>query len=532
MDFFEDDDLLGECGTLSERSAWGPNPERETLDTLNHNARAIRGLAAEVREHKRTLSELRQQSARMAVTAQEQYSRAIAATERVWEPGGDDALAVRLYGVEAGGVRMLASKRDVVLPGGHTRTVKLRGFLTDPYPVTRAQQEIQRRYLGFSVAVRVCRTRKIDPWANEIVQRAYVSLTEAIERQPGQLGRVLRESLDTAVRAMSGGTGVGAEWILEPQIDTLIRPYDLTSTFMARIQKKDAPSKLFTRPTVTGEIVFYRAGDVTSNDPGAYRVSDLTTGEASQTIPEFAARMVLSKTWLDDMAKLVSMEELTSQIRRGADRTLRGAWIHGDTAATHQDAVASWTVGGKYTAGTMGGSDSPFRQILGLRARAADDSNTNDCGQTFSAAVAMASLERLGSRAQSDQVGWLTGMHVLHTQLMPDADFLTADKIGSDMATVRTGRFGSMLGHPVDVDDMITNDLDATTGLFDGSGDTTSILLAVDWSAVEQWTLQEQQDFEVLEAHKGAVHLGATMRVGGAFGCASGEKPVSLDFDL
>lgn len=526
MGLFEDNDLSSLAGELVEVRDFGSNPQATLMGLLNKHATIIRSLAKGIDDGTRTLQEQREQTERMIVAAEQRLSAASKPTLE-WVPGGDDATILRAYGSDDGGLLMGRGKRSILLPDGSAEELSVHGFLSDPYPLTRVQAEIQRLYLGFALAWRFASARRSSkPWSMPVVRHAWVRLSQAMERQPGELGRRLKAQLQ---RAMSGGTGLGSEWVLSPQLDSLIRPYDLMSSFVGRIGQRPAPAKTFERPTMSGEVLFYRAGNVTSNEPSAYRVSDVTTSSVTTTVKDFAARMVLDKNWMVDMAALVDPSELIAQIRRGADRTLRRALINGDTAGTHQDTgIESWTIAGA----AMGGSDSPLKQLLGFRARAADQSNTNDAGQTFSAAVAMASLERLGNHAGSDRIGWLTNLHVLHTQIMPDDDFLTVEKIGSDMATIRSGTMGMLLGKLLDVDEMVTNDLDATTGLYDGSGDTTSVLMAIDYGAFDLWMLQELAEFEVTEDHKGAVHIGGTMRLAFDTNALSTDDTVSLDFDL
>lgn len=525
---FEDHDLSQMAGELREVQGFGADPRPELIGILNRNTKIIRALASAVEEGTRTRGEQKEQVERMIAAAAEKF-RAAQPQGVEWNPLGDDAVALRMYGTDDGGLSLLKSERGIKFPDGSEDVLVSHGFLTDPYPTTRAQAEIQRLYHGFAIAFRVVAKRaernNQSVWKNPMVRGAWRRFSLALEKQPGELGRRIRSQLE---RAMSGGTGLGSEWVLSPQLDSLIRPYDLATSFMGRITQREAPGKTFDRPTISGEVLFVRAGNVTSNEPSAYRASDVTTGSVSTSIKDFAARIVVDKTWLSDMKDLVDPSELLEQVRRGAGRTMRRVVIHGDTAGTHQDTgIESWTIGGA----AMGGSDSPLKQILGFRARAADQSNTNDAGQTFSAATAMAALERLGSRADSPNLAWLTSLHVLHTQIMPDTDFLTVDKIG-DMATVRSGTMGMLLGKPLDVDEFITNDLDATTGLYDGSGDSTGILMVVDYGAYDLWMLQDLAEFEVVEDHKGAVHIGGTMRLTLDTNALSTDDTVSLDFDL
>lgn len=520
-----------EPGDIKDVSALGG--ERATVDALNQDRAALRSLGAEVAAGKRTAAEMQLAATRRSADFEDKFSKLQASVRSEWTPGGDDAVILRKYATEDGGIRLNDASTTIRLPNGKTTDIKARGYLTDPFPATRAQETIQDHYRAFAMAYRIAEFsggRGVDPHNHPMVQRMFLDLYRAIESQPGEVGRRLSAVLS---RAMSGAAGAGYEFVAAPQVAGLIRPYDLDTAFVARIRRQEAPADVFTRPIVSGEVIFYAAGRVTNDDPTQFQTSSVTTSSRSTTIKNFAGHMILDQFLMTDVARsrLVDPGEWQYQIRRGFMRTLENTLINGNTAGT-QDTLSTWNFDSIYTAGALSGATTPIKLMEGFRRRAFERSAANDCGQVFSVDVAFASLSRMGVHANSPDLAWLTSIHALHTQILPDPNFLTVDKIGSDLATIRSGRLGSLLGKPVDVSSFVTNDLSVSTGKYTGTGASTSLML-IDYGAFVLYALDgDMAEFEVTEPQKNAVHIGATARLALDTIAPAADVVVSLDYDL
>ena len=238
--------------------------------------------------------------------------------------------------------------------------------------------------------------------------------------------------------------------------------------------------------------------------------------------------------WLEDAAATIAdpMGLVTGWLAEGWADSWELAFLHGDTNATHQDTLSSWTVGGYYTAGDLSGSNSPVAWWIGLRARAVDDSNTVSAGGSFDASDHFGALELLGTHAGRDPI-IVTGLHALYTQLLDYSEFLTLDKLGS-MATLITGEVGSIGSTPVVISQFISNDFDSSSGVYTGSNASTEMVYTSRsaWVYYDYVGSSQSRDFDVERPERGARYVGMVRR--GLFSpvCLSTEKPAAILYNL
>ena len=449
-----------------------------------------------------------------------------------WEPGGEAHDLDRRYLMPDGTVRFKRGFREVVMPDGTMEREAAEGLLGDPKPVTRAQQEMQHRYGAFALAVRMARGEPGDIWANPFVRRAYVAFRASLASLPGRVGDFCRSMLadpEVFKRVISNTTGTGGELVAVPQISEIRRPYDLARRIPGLIQVRPISTPSIKQPQRTGRVIARRRG-ATSNDPARFPIATWTTAETTITVVDRVANVLLDSQWISDAATLIQdpMGEVMDWIEMGDMDTLEAAFLHGDTAGTHQDTLSSWTMGGYYAAGDLDGSTSPLKFWLGFRARAFDDSATVAGGGTFTAATHFAALDAMGNRGANAVA--ITGLHCLYTQLLQYTNFLTVDKFGPQ-ATVLTGQIGNIFGRPLIISEFMTNDL-ANTGLYTGSGTTTSMVY-VDPTAYTHWSLEGGAgDFDVTYPERGARYVGMTRRSVLSPNCLSTDKPCAVIYNL
>lgn len=448
-----------------------------------------------------------------------------------WEPDGSTSDMDRRYLLPDGTVRFKRGTRTITLPDGSTEQVATEGLLGDPKPVTRAQQEMQARYGAFALAVRFA-GRDGSVWANPIVRKSYTAFREALGALPGRVGDFCRAMLsdpELHKRVVSNTAGSGGELVEVPQISEIRRPYDLTRRVPGLIEVVQVQNPSFKQPIKTGRVLAKRRG-ATSNDPARYPIATFTTSEATITVVDRVANVLVDPQWVADAATLIAdpMGEIMDWIEMGDADTLEAAFLHGDTAATHQDTLSSWTMGGYYAAGDLDGTSSPLKFWIGFRARAFDDSATVAGGGSFTAATHFAALDAMGNRGANAIA--ITGLHCLYTQLLQYTNFLTVDKFGPQ-ATVLTGQIGNIFGRPLIISEFVTNDL-ANTGLYTGSGTTTSMVY-VDPMAYTHYSYSGGAgDFDVTYPERGARYVGMTRRGVLAPTCLSTEKPAALIYNL
>ena len=203
------------------------------------------------------------------------------------------------------------------------------------------------------------------------------------------------------------------------------------------------------------------------------------------------------------------------------------ALINGDSASTHQDAIASWNIRGRWGAAGLGGSNDHRRLWTGLRAASFDKSTTLDVN-AIDAAKLLELISKLGEYASSDKV-LIVSPEALYGSLMGLEQLITLDKFGPQ-ATILTGQLGSIFGMPVVVSRFLSDDLH-TTGLYTGASATTGILCVSrdSWNIFARRGISIQQEQDITS---GAYNMVATERLTFDSLDASTVKNVAFGFNL
>lgn len=316
-------------------------------------------------------------------------------------------------------------------------------------------------------------------------------LDERIARLAARAPDGIRADL---VRAFDGSTGAGAEWRetrIVPQLEyALVSARTLANNF----DRFNAPSRDFKIPFMNRDAVPYLTSGATGDTPGQIPASTPSTEERSRSIVNLSARVVLSEDTAEDVI-FNAMSEVEAAILRAMVDGIEDAIMNGDTAGTHQDAIASWTARGRWPTSGMGGSMDHRRAWIGLRARAYDVSNTAD-GATVTYATIMAARAALSGAQSAGRVVLICSPEVYVKHLMTLAEVATLDKMGP-RATVLSGQVASIGGMPIIVSDFMTADL-ASTGLFTATGATSGYVIAnLDRFRVYDWrnlTMESDKD--------------------------------------
>jgi len=308
-------------------------------------------------------------------------------------------------------------------------------------------------------------------------------------------------------KAISDTAGSGAEWIPDTWSNQLYEEYYTPAGIDALFPVVDVPGPIVI-PGISDTIRPYIKGKVSQDDPSKYIASTPTTSNTTIDPVGLAARVLL-----DDAATEDSIIPLLPEIQRRLARAIRDAYedamINGDTAATHQDAIASWNIRSRWGASGLGGSADHRRAFLGLRALAYDRTLTVDqsAGQTV-AKVMEELLGGLGERGNMNAV-ILTSPEVFFKKMLTDSNVLTVDKLGQN-ATLLNGQLAAISGVPVVMTRWLSSDL-ATTGLYTATGAYSGVLAV----AREEFA-HYQRRASMVEVDKditvGAYNLVATLR--------------------
>ncbi len=410
------------------------------------------------------------------------------------EPG-DGALPVRL-----------GNSEQRVFLGGESVTIQRRGLLTDQ-PVSPEHAELQRRYGAWALS----RTLAAHNTAFRAMElKARRAFAAAAIQFPGRIGAAFREmfaseaSFQRAV--ISKATGSGGELLATPTLATVVRPRDMDRKVAALIQVIDAPSTAFKRPIVSGRAILKRR-PLTQADPATFPTQTFTTSDGTTTLTKAVINILLDSDWAGEAGHVLDdpMGLVWRLIAEGVADSLEMMFLHGDTAASHQDTLTAWTMGGRYSAGAL--TTDTLALYKGFRAQAFDDSATVAGGGTFSADGHFGCISAMGAYGADAKA--IMGLGTLCKKILASALFTTVDKAGA-AATLQTGQIGQIGDTPVVLTDNLAREYE-TTGLFtDGSGATGCIV----YVAPSGWTYYRHvgadPEWDVRAPHMGAQYVGVS----------------------
>lgn len=225
-----------------------------------------------------------------------------------------------------------------------------------------------------------------------------------------------------------------------------------------------------------------------SKEDNAAKAPAVTPGTRSITLDakKLAARVLWSLD-LDEDSIIAMGPFLRDEIIEAVGYALEGAYINGDTTATHQDTDTAALA-----------ADVAEKVWKGLRKNALANSATVDLS-TFNAANLIAMRTKLGRYgADPRKLAWIVSVVGL-AKLMGLAELITLDKLGPQ-ATILTGQVAQLFGSPVIVSEEVRDDVDAT-GVNGSSGNTKSTINLVNRDGFlrgqrRALTVKQKQDIE------------------------------------
>ena len=498
------------------------------IDTVNHQRVALLDAKRRGDEQAETL-------ARMQAELAGKLKEFRATPSHEWTPSGDVATMEARYVVDGAPV---LSKRTLRVPSiginGEIEEVEETrpGFLTDPYPVHRAQKEAQEAFAAFALTHHLARASKgPDTW-RELHRKAYRGLVRALCEVPGTIGAWSRHAFASSANlraALSSTAGSGGELIQTPTLGTIVRPADIQRRIAAQIPMVAAPSSAFKKPAVSGRVL-WRKRQAIAADPSRFTVSSVTTTDSTLTLVPFFAQVLVDNMFPQNAGLVLgdAVGYIRGLIAQGKADTLEMMLLHGDTAGTHQDPLATWTMGSRYTAGDLAGTESPLTAWLGFRARAYDGSATVAGGGAFTATTHYGALNKLGALAAGARMSM--GLVTFYSQILANALFTTVDKAGA-LATLQTGQLGQVGDTPIDLTDFLAGEY-ASTGLYTGSGTTGQIVYYSPDKFVLYQNAANSTEWEVNAAERGALYIGAQDEMLLDCWAASGENAAAVIYNL
>ena len=422
--------------------------------------------------------------------------------------GAPDRELVQRYTDDSGRVHLKSGVRRIKF-GGRVAEIDQPGLLDDKTVLTDWHRELQSAVERRSLVRLVAK--------NPATPRTDAEILSLLHRAPqGIRGAIEKAITDTA--------GSGAEWIPDGTFPSIYEEFQVPNAVAQLFGIVDMPNATMLQPKLTTGVRPYKRNAISSDDPTNYTGSTPVTSETTITVTNWAVRVVYDEMDAEDA--VVAMEPLVRRLVVDAlNDGYEDAMINGDTAATHQDAISSWNIRSRWGASGLGGAADHRRIFLGLRALAADRSQTVDMGSAQTVTGLMTDLiGGMGERAAS-QLAIIVSPEVFYQKLLADSNVLTLDKLGQG-ATLLSGQLASVFGHPIIVSRFLSADL-AATGLYTGSG-ALSGAIAVDRSAFFHYQRRGNLVEMERDIKTGGTHVVATLRR--AFKTVSGSTEAVCRF--
>ena len=345
----------------------------------------------------------------------------------------------------------------------------------------------------------------------------------AIERHLGKAPQGIKSIVE---KAMYDGAGLGAELVPDQFMAELYQTYQTPRVLRSLFSEIPMQNNTLLVPRLDRGGRPYLKGTVTSDNPAKYTASSIATSQKTVTLSGLACRFVIDDALVEDSA-IALIPALQRQIAQDLADALEDCLINGDSAGTHQDAIASWNIRSRWGASGLGGSSDHRRAFTGLRAAAFDKSSTLNIN-TLTLALILELASEMGELAASDRV-LIASPEAVYKHILDLDEVQTIDKFGPQ-ATVLTGQIGSIAGMPIVMSRFMSADL-ATTGLYTGSGSTTGMICVSRdaWNIFSKRGIVVEQDKEITA---GAINLVATERISFDSMDADSTKNVAFGFNL
>jgi HK97 family phage major capsid protein len=338
-----------------------------------------------------------------------------------------------------------------------------------------------------------------DPYTPKLDARLYRHLNKAP-----------RAILPAIQKAFNDQAGTGAEFIPDQFISDLYQEFQVPKRLRGLLNRVEAERNTLLIPRLNRGGRPYIKGEITVDSPlSQYTTSTASTGQKTINIKGLACSYVIDDAFAEDSA-IAALPILSQQIVQDIEDAFEDCMINGDTAATHQDDIATWNIRSRWGASGLGGSADHRRSFVGMRAAANDQGNLDVSGTAsgVTAAEILGGLSSLGELGAGNIV-MVCSPEFMLKHLMSLNEVKTLDVFGPQ-ASIVNGQIASVFGVPVVMSRFMSADL-FSTGLYTGSGSQTGYLLF----NTSSWYLYERRGI-VLEQQKdisaGAIRLVATYR--------------------
>ena len=431
------------------------------------------------------------------INTPEQAKQALAEIRRAAE-ANDGRIGQMEQAVQAvrDSVRAMSEQVNRAEMAGHNQTASEREIV-ERYTYERGGEKAVRM-IGETGRDGVYRTGLLDDqttysdWQRRLQQlvtrRSLVRLfagargSESFARSPQcdhDIAQHLRAAPVGFQRIFGDGSNIGAEWIPDvtlPEVDRYVTAGRRVEALFRTMPMSD---KTVIMPKLTVGLRPYLKGASVIDDPAQYTASSLTTDSKTITANSWAVRVQVDDDASEDSIVAVEeilRDELVAALVDGFEDTI----LNGDTGSHQDTGLSGWDIRSRWGASGLGTSADHRRAFIGLRARAADVSNTSDGSSAETFAGLLSQRATLDSPLGLDSVVCITSPEYYLAKMLNFTETLTLDKFGPQ-ATVLTGQIASVGGMPVIISEFMSNELN-TSGIYDDSTKTKTGVLVVNTS--------------------------------------------------
>ncbi len=275
-------------------------------------------------------------------------------------------------------------------------------------------------------------------------------------------------------RAWDDQSGSGGEFIPTPLLASplwQVEQYD-PDGFVGLFDTLTINSESVELPVGTSYPVPYKGGGAVGDNPAALAKSTLGTDKLTlSATPMYTMVLIHEDASADSI--VAAFPFIRDSISQSLAMGLRLCIMNGDTAATHQDAIATWDTRGYFGAHDV--ANDYRKTFKGLRAIALDDSNGVD-RSTHSLDTLFSDINAVGGpRSVPIDHPIVTSPEAYLKAFVGLSGVVSANDYGS-RAPIASGEVASIAGHPIIMTDCMTADL-ASSGLYTGTGSTSGYVI-------------------------------------------------------
>ena len=292
-----------------------------------------------------------------------------------------------------------------------------------------------------------------------------------------RVARLMANAPADIKRAFGDISTVGAEWypdVMLPMLEqTLVSERRLANLF----GKMPMSAKNVILPFKTTGLRPYIKEAIAGDDPSQYTSSSPVTAQRTIDATGFAVRSQLDEEATED-AILDVMGILRADLVNALVDGEEDAIINGCTLTHDDTGLTSWNIRSRWGSTGLGGTADHRRAWIGLRARAADVTNTADGAAVETTAGILTAKGSLSApHGTAGKPVLITSPEWYILKMLGLAEVLTMDKFGP-FATVKSGQLADIVGMPVILSDFVDSQYNAS-GVYDNTTKTKTGFLIV-----------------------------------------------------